>query len=145
MKIFILILSFFLTSLNLFADELSTIEKAIICVDKRINQGIFLSEITDEKTFIEQTSRQIEFALINLNSKDLLTEDWNNLALYCLARKYKYYSLALSILKKEYEIESYHKLRKWIAKRINLLEQKNFMEEGFDIKAELSDLRKNVF
>jgi hypothetical protein len=145
MKIFILILSFFFTSLNLFANELSTIEKAIICVDKRINQGIFLSEITDEKTFVEQASRQIEFALINLNSQDLLTEDWYNLALYCLARKYKYYPLALSILKKEYEIESYHKLRKWIEKRINLLKQSNFMEEEFDIKAELSDLRKNVF
>ena len=145
MKKIIVIILLFLSSQYLFADELSLIEKASLLADSRLNQGIFLSEITDEKSFEEQAGKQIEFALISLNSQELLTEDWFNLILYCLARKHKYYNLALSILKKEYEIEKYHRLRKWIQKRINMLQPKDFHEEDFDIKAELSDLRKSVF
>ncbi|MBQ2591711.1 MAG: hypothetical protein II567_00340 [Candidatus Riflebacteria bacterium] len=145
MKKSYLLLIFFLSTISIFADELSIIEKAAFLANNRLTQGIFLTEIKDEKSFEEQAGKQIEFALISLNSQDLLTEDWYDLVLYCLARKHKYYNLALSILKKEYEIEKYPRLRKWIQKRINLLQQKEFIEDDFDIKAELSDLRKSVF
>ena len=145
MKKSYLLLIFFLSTISIFADELSIIEKAAFLANNRLTQGIFLTDIKDEKSFEEQAGKQIEFALISLNSQDLLTEDWYDLVLYCLARKHKYYNLALSILKKEYEIEKYPRLRKWIQKRINLLQQKEFIEDDFDIKAELSDLRKSVF
>ena len=145
MKKSYLLLIFFLSTISIFADELSTIEKAAFLANNRLTQGIFLTDIKDEKSFEEQAGKQIEFALISLNSQDLLTEDWYDLVLYCLARKHKYYNLALSILKKEYEIEKYPRLRKWIQKRINLLQQKDYYEEDFDISTELSDLRKNVF
>ena len=144
-KILLLIVYILCSSFILSADELSTVEKAAIMANNRLTQGILLTEIKDEKSFEEQAGKQIEFALISLNAENLLTEDWYDLALYCLARKHKYYNLALSILKKEYEIEKYPRLRKWIQKRINLLQQKNFHEEDFNIKAELSDLRKRVF
>ena len=144
-KIFFLIVYILCSSFILSADELSTVEKAAIMANNRLTQGILLTEIKDEKSFEEQAGKQIEFALISLNAENLLTEDWYDLALYCLARKHKYYNLALFILKKEYEIEKYPRLRKWIEKRINLLQQKDFHEEDFDIKAELSDLRKRVF
>ena len=146
MKKFLFVIVFILySSFILFADELSTVEKAAIMANNRLTQGILLTEIRDEKSFEEQAGKQIEFALISLKAENLLTEDWFDLALYCLARKHKYYNLALSILKKEYEIEKYPRLRKWIEKRINLLQQKDFHEEDFDIKAEFSDLRKSVF
>ncbi len=145
MKKSYLLLIFFLSTISIFADELSTIEKAAFLANNRLTQGIFLTDIKDEKSFEEQAGKKIEFALISLNSQDLLTEDWYDLLLYCLARKYKYYNLALSILKREFEIEKYPRLRKWIKKRIILLEQKDFYEEDFDISTELSDLRKNVF
>lgn len=145
MKKIIIILLFLSISLILFADELSTLEEAAIIADNRLKQGIFLSEITDEKSFEKEAGKQIEFALISLNAENLLTEDWYDLALYCLARKHKYYTLAVSILKKEYEIEKFPRLRKWIQKRILLLEQPKFIEDDFDIKAELLDFRKSVF
>lgn len=145
MKKSCLLLLLLLSTLIIFADELSDVEKATILANNRLTQGIFLTDIKDEKTFELQAGKQIEFALISLNSQELLTEDWYDLSLYCLARKHKYYNLALSILKREYEIEKYPRLRKWIKKRIILLEQKDFYEEDFDIKAELLDLRKNVF
>jgi hypothetical protein len=145
MKKIYLLLIFFLSTISIFADELSTIEKAAVLANNRLSQGFFLTDIKDEKSFEEQAGKQIEFALISLNSQELLTEDWYDLLLYCLARKHKYYNLALSILKKEFEIEKYPRLRKWIKKRIILLEQKDFYEEDFDISTELSDLRKNVF
>ncbi|MBR4569828.1 MAG: hypothetical protein IKO19_04090 [Candidatus Riflebacteria bacterium] len=144
-KILLLIVYIICSSFILSADELSTIEKAAIMANNRLTQGILLTEIKDEKSFEEQAGKQIEFALISLNAENLLTEDWYDLVLYCLARKHKYYNLALSILKKEYEIEKYPRLRKWIQKRINLLQQKDFCEEDFDINSELSDLRKSLF
>ena len=144
-KILLLIVYILCSSFILSADELSTIEKAAIMANNRLTQGILLTEIKDEKSFEEQAGKQIEFALISLNAENLLTEDWYDLALYCLAREHKYYNLALFILKKEYEIEKYPRLRKWIQKRINLIQQKNFHEEDFNIKAELSDLRKSLF
>lgn len=147
MKKILIIIAFILlnSAFSLFADELSTVEKAAILANNRLTQGILLTEIKDEKSFEEQAGKQIEFALISLNAENLLTEDWYDLALYCLARKHRYYGLALFILKKEYEIEKYPRLRKWIEQRIKLLQQKNFYEEDFDIKAELLDLRKSLF
>ena len=144
-KILIVIALILVSAIILSADELSTLEKAAIMANNRLTQGILLTEIKNEKSFEEQAGKQIEFALISLNAENLLTEDWYDLALYCLARKHRYYSLALSILKKEYDIEKYPRLRRWIEKRINLLQQKDFYEEDFDIKTELSDLRKRVF
>ena len=144
-KILFIIAFIFYSAVILVADELSTVEKAAIIANNRITQGILLTEIKDEKSFEEQVGKQIEFALISLNAENILTEDWYDLALYCLARKHRYYNLALFILKKEYEIEKYPRLRKWIQKRINLLQQKDFYEEEFDIKSEFSDLRKCVF
>ena len=144
-KILIVIALILVSAIILSADELSTLEKAAIMANNRLIQGILLTEIKNEKSFEEQAGKQIEFALISLNAENLLTEDWYDLALYCLARKHRYYSLALSILKKEYDIEKYPRLRRWIEKRINLLQQKDFYEEDFDIKTELSDLRKRVF
>ena len=145
MKKILLMIFFVILPLSLFSDGLSMVEKATLIANNRLTQGIFLTDIKDEKSFKEQAGKQIEFALIISNSQKLLTEDWYDLSLYCLARKHKYYNLALSILKKEFEIENYPRLRKWIQKRINLLEQKDFNEEDFDINAELSDLRKKVF
>ena len=145
MKKILVIILFFLSTMNLLADELSTIEKAAVIANNRLSQGLLLEEIKNQKSFEEQAGKQIEFALISLNSQELLTEDWFDLALYCLARKHKYYNLAISILKKEYEIEKYPRLRKWIQNRIQLLEQQNFIEDEFDIKVELLDFRKSVF
>lgn len=143
--IFLILLTFFIKTLPSNADELSIIEQVTTDVNIRINQGSLLTEITDDKSFEKEASRLIEFAFINLNSKNLLTEDWFDLTLYCIARKQKYYKLAISILKKEYEIEKYHKLRLWLKKRITLLETPNFYENDFNINQELSDLREKVF
>ncbi len=145
-RIYFIILFIMLISLsNLYADELNIIEKAINIAHNRLTQGLFVSEISNEKEFEEQAGKQIEFALISLNSRDLITDDWHSLCVYCLARKHKYFNLAISILKEAYNAENYPKLRKWIKKRIDLLEKYNLINENFDINKELKDLRKNVF
>lgn len=126
----------------LYADELAIVEKAIFIVDERIYKGIFLSEISDDKTFENEVTRMLEFAYISLGKEKFLTEEWFDLSIYCLARKYKYYKLAINLLKKEYEIIKYHKLRKWIKARIQLLDNSDFFESDFDIKKEVNDLRK---
>lgn len=144
-KIFKTLLLFvILSSLSVFADELSILERAIHIADNRLNQGIFLTNIVTDKDFAEQASRQVEFALIYLKSQNIFNEDMYNLSLYCLSRKHKRYSLAISVLKKAYETEEYNKLKNWMKKRIILLENKDFIEDNFDISKEIADLRKNV-
>ena len=78
-------------------------------------------------------------------AQELLTEDWFDLLLYCIARKYRYYNLALRLLRKEYEMEEFPQLRRWINHRIKMLEKNNFSESAFDIRAELYDLRKRCW
>ncbi len=145
MKRYLLVLLLFFPIAAASADVLATIEKAISIADRRISQGIFLTEIKNDREFESQACRQMEFALINLNSKEPLTDDWYNLSIYCLSRKHKRYNLALSILKKAYDAEEYPKFKKWIKKRIDLLETKSFIEDNFDINKEISDLRRVVF
>lgn len=127
------------------ADELHTIEKAANIVQSRLEQGLFFTPINDEQSFEEQVGKQIQFALMSLNAQELLTEDWFDLLLYCIARKYRYYNLALRLLKKEYEMEEFPQLRRWINHRIKMLEKNNFSESAFDIRAELYDLRKRCW
>ena len=144
-KIFKIILLFvILSSLSVFADELSILEKAIHMADNRLKQGFFLTNIVTDKDFTEQASRQVEFALISLKSQNIFTEDMYNLSLYCLSRKHKRYALAISVLKQAYEVEEYNKLKIWLKKRISILENKDFIEDNFDINKEIADLRKNV-
>ena len=145
MKKLLTILLFILISSVLFADQLYTLEKAILMADSRLAHGILIESYKSEAEFEKQAGTQIEFALINLDSRDMLTEDWYDLALYCLARKYKYYNLALRLLKKEYEIEKYPRLSRWIMSRVKLLEAPGYSEESFNVTEELRDFRRRVF
>lgn len=142
-EIFIIVLMFIATIAR--ADELHTIEKAANIVQNRLEQGLFFTPITDEQSFEEQAGKQIQFAIMSLNAHELLTEDWFDLLLYCIARKYRYYNLALRLLRKEYEMEEYPQLRRWINHRIKMLEKNSFSESAFDIRAELYDLRKRCW
>lgn len=144
MKILFLIISLFISQ-TLYGDALDRLKSATIIADSRLSDNIFFNSIESEKDFKEQAEKQIEFALISLNSDDLLTEDWVDLSLYCLARKYKYYNLAIHILKKEFEIEKYPRLNRWIKSRILVLTKANFYETAFSISDEFTDFRQKVF
>ena len=119
-------------------------EKAISLANKRFNQGIFLEDLSNDENFEKEAGRQIEFAFINLNAKEIFSDDWYIFSVYCLARKHKRYTLALSKLKQAYDVEEYTKLKKWIKRRIDLLNNENFKEDDFDIGNEISDLRNKV-
>lgn len=145
MKKILTLIVFILWSCVISADQLNTLEKATLMADSRLSQGLLIENFNSEADFEKQAGFQIEFALINLESREMLTEDWFDLALYCLARKHKYYNLALKILKKEYEIEKYPKLSRWIMHNINLLEKPGFKEDNFNISEELHQFRRRVF
>lgn len=143
-KIIISIILIILLIPATYADDLTTIEKAINIADLRLNQGITLIDIKSDNDFENEACRLVEFALSSLNSDKLFNEDCYNLSIYCLSRKHKRYALAVSVLKKAYDIEEYYKLKKWIKIRISLLDNKDFIEDNFDISKEISDFRKNV-
>lgn len=145
MKKLLILILFIICGSILFADQLNILEKAALMADARLSQGLLIEEYKNEAEFEKQAGFQIEFALINLDSRDMLTEDWYDLALYCLARKHKYYDLALRVLKKEYEIEKYPSLSRWIKSRIKHIEKPGFSEENFSISEELRNFRKRVF
>lgn len=144
MKTILLIILVFLTQ-PLPADSLEDLKDATLLANSRLTDGIFMERILDANSFEKQASQQIEFALISINRRDLLTEEWFDMALYCLARKHKKYSTALKILKKEYSIEKYPKLTRWLKSRIELLSEPEFNETNFSISAEFADFRKKVF
>ena len=143
-RYFIAVLIITFINLPLNADDFSNLEKVISIAEKRISSGILLINNINEKNFIEEANKQIEFAMHSLNLNNLLEEDYINLSLYCLARKKQYYSIAISILKSAYEVENYPKLKRWIKKRISILEQYNFYESDFDIKKELQNLKQSL-
>lgn len=143
MKTFILTLAIIISLIHpIQADELDTLARAIEIANKRINEGLVILPLNTEQEFEKSAGRQLEFALIEIKGEKLLTEEWYDLALYCLARKNKRYQLALNILEKEYGLDNHPRLKRWIKKRIEILKNKNFKEDNFDTNKELSDLRK---